>query len=118
MGICHHCERPYESRRSTKKFCSDTCRVYFNRCTQNASESPYKRRENLEYWNRVNYAYELYLKHPALERDNWLQEYIDNPTTKKITCNPDLLRSLKPNIAKVCNRYTQYKFGVNIRDYY
>ena len=89
-----------------------------NRCTQNASESPYERRENLEHWDRVNYAYELHVKHPVLERDNWLQGHIDNPTTKKITCNPDLLRSPNPIIAKICNRYTQYKVGVNIRDYY
>lgn len=88
---CKHCDSPYTTRRSTKLFCSDKCRVYHNRSTQNSQHSPTKRRENMEYFDRANYALELYRECGSNYREQWLQDYIDNPTTKKIVCNPSLL---------------------------
>ena len=37
----------------------------------------------MEYFDRVNFALELYFKTPPEQRDEWIQNYIDNPTTKK-----------------------------------
>ena len=113
---CVYCEAEYTARRSTKKFCSDKCRVYHNRGLQNAENSPTIRRQNTEYFDRVNFALELYYK--SSDKDEWLQAYIDNPTTKKIVCNPNLLRDKRTNIAKIAHQYTRMKYGVSIRDYY
>ena len=115
---CLHCGGSFEAKRSTKKYCSDNCRQYSNRTTQNATESPAKAREQLEYYDRVNYAFELYMASPLEESDAWLQSYIDNPTTKKIVCNPALLRDENINIAKVCHSYVMETYGVSIKDYY
>jgi len=115
---CLHCGGSFEAKRSTKKYCSDKCRQYSNRTTQNATESPSKAREQLEYYDRVNYAFELYMASPLELSDAWLQSYIDNPTTKKIVCNPALLRDENINIAKVCHSYVMETYGVRIKDYY
>ena len=115
---CLQCQSLFEAKRSTKKYCSDKCRQYFNRTTQNARDSTAKAREQIEYYDRVNYAMELYLKCPPKNRDAWLQSYIDNPTTKKIICNPDLLKDSNDNIAKVCHRYVMRTYGVSIKSYY
>ena len=115
---CRQCDRPLEAQRSTKKFCGDRCRQSYNRVRQNAASSQAKSREQTEYYDRVNYAFELYNKCPQQVRDAWLQDYIDNPTTKKIVCNPDLLRAERDNIAKVCHHYVVRKYGVSIKGYY
>lgn len=115
---CPQCQSPFEGKRSTKKYCSDKCRQYFNRTTQNAKASKAKEREQIEYYDRVNYAMELYLNCPPQDRDDWIQSYIDNPTTKKIICNPDLLKGSNDNIAKVCHRYVMRTYGVSIKSYY
>ena len=118
QGICLHCGGSLEAKRSTKKYCSTRCRQCHTRPTQNADESTTKAREQLEYYDRVNYAFELYMDSPLDLRDAWLQSYIDNPTTKKIVCNPALLRDENINIAKVCHSYVMETYGVSIKDYY
>ena len=116
---CLHCGGSFEAKRITKKYCSTRCRQHHTRNTRNATECPSKAREQMEYYDRVNYALELYNNLPPPERDAWLQSYIDNPTTKKIVCNPVLLRSLDgENIAKICHDYVKRTYGVNIKDYY
>jgi hypothetical protein len=118
LGICLHCGGSFEAKRRTKRYCTDKCRQYGNRTTQNAKESPTKQREQLEYYDRVNYALELYMASPLELSNDWLQCYIDNPTTKKIACNPVLLRDEHINIAKICHNYVMETYGVSIKDYY
>lgn len=115
---CVQCGGSYKPQRSTRKYCSDKCRQYYNRTMQNASSSLAKRREQKEYYSRVNFALELYWECTPQDRAAWLQAYIDNPTTKKIVCNPDLLRASDNNIAKVCHHYVMETYGVSIKDYY
>ena len=118
LNLCLHCNSEFKRIRSTKKYCCDSCRVSYNRCVQNASHSSTKRRDNIEYFDRVNFALELYFKTPPEQRDEWIQNYIDNPTTKKITCNPSLLKDHNDNIAKICHHYVKRTYGINIKDYY
>ena len=116
---CLHCGGSFEAKRSTKKYCSTRCRQHHTRNTRNATESPSKAREQLEYYDRVKYSLELYYKCVPADRGAWVQSYIDNPTTKKIVCNPDLLRAVgEENIAKVCHSYVMETYGVSIKDYY
>ena len=115
---CLHCGGSFKAKRSTKKYCSTRCRQHHTRNTRNATESPSKAREQLEYYDRVNYAFELYMNSPLELSDAWLQSYIDNPTTKKIVCNPVLLKDENTNIAKVCHNYVMETYGVSIKDYY
>jgi hypothetical protein len=69
-------------------------------------------------------AYEMWRNTKPEDRFAWLQEYIDNPTTKKIVCNPVLLKAKVSgyphgtSIAKIANRFTKSHFGLSIRDYY
>ena len=71
------------------------------------------------YYNRVNYSCELYLDNRTQElREDWIQDYIDNPTTKKIVCNPALLNAKTINLAKIAHRYVMSAYGVSIKDYY
>ena len=101
--FCKSCGQPFEAKRSTKVFCSHKFKDYNARQkTKEANFSPTAHRTNMEYWDRVNFAMELYLKCKTQDQDTWLQRYIDNPTTKRIVCNPTLLRSSSNNIAKVC----------------
>ena len=72
----------------------------------------------MEYFDRANYALELYRECGSSSREQWLQGYIDNPTTKKIVCNPNLLREDGINIAKIAHHYKTEKYGVSIRDYF
>lgn len=116
--LCRHCGSPFEARRNTKTYCSDKCRQYYNRDVQNADCSKAKSREQEEYYDRVRYALELFEQCPPEERDAWIQSYIDNPTTKRIVCNPDLLKHPSENIAKVCHRYVMSTYGVSIKSYY
>lgn len=117
--LCKHCDKTITSKRSTKVFCSDNCRKRSSRPIQNAQSSPTKAREQREYYDRVNYSYELYLDNSTRElRDYWIQGYIDNPTTKKVVCNPALLNAKTINIAKIAHRYTMETYGVSIKDYY
>ena len=100
-------------------FCSHKCREYNARQkTKETNFSPTADRTNMEYWDRVNFAMELYLKCKTQDQDTWLQRYIDNPTTKRIICNPTLLKSSSNNIAKVCHHYVRRQYGVSIKDYY
>ena len=117
--LCKHCETKITFKRSTKVFCSDNCRKNNSRPIQNAQSSSAKAREQMEYFDRVNYSYELYLDNRTPEqRDEWVQAYIDNPTTKKIVCNPALLNAKTINIAKIAHRYVMKTYGVSIKDYY
>ena len=117
--LCKHCDNKITSKRSTKVFCSDNCRKDSSRPIQNAQSSPTKAREQMEYFDRVNYSYELYLNNRTQEqRDEWIQDYIDNPTTKKIVCNPALLNAKSINIAKIAHRFVVGAYGVSIKDYY
>ena len=117
--LCKHCDKKISSKPSTKIFCSDNCRKDSSRGLQNAQSSPTKAREQMEYYNRVNYSYELYLDNTTQEqRDEWIQAYIDNPTTKKIVCNPALLNAKTTNIAKIAHRYVVGAYGVSIKEYY
>ena len=118
IGNCLYCGNEYHAHRKTKKYCSDKCRVYDNRVPQNSKSSPTKRRENMEYFDRADYALELYRECGSNYREEWLQDYIDHPTTKKILCNPKLLRADGLNIAKIAHRFTMQKYGVSIKDYY
>jgi hypothetical protein len=117
--LCKNCNNQLRPKRSTKLFCSDNCRKNNSRPIQNAQSSPTKAREQMEYYDRVNYSYELYLYNRTQEeRDEWIQAYIDNPTTKKIVCNPALLNAKTINIAKIAHRYVMGTYGVSIKDYY
>ena len=117
--LCKSCGEPFEAKRSNKVFCSHKCREYNARQkTKEENFSPTAHRTNMEYWDRVNFAMELYLKCKPQDRDAWLQRYIDNPTTKRIVCNPTLLKSSSNNIAKVCHHYVRRQYGVSIKDYY
>ena len=62
-------------------------------------------------------ALELYRECASNYREKWPQDYIDNPTIKKIACNPSLLRGDGINIAKIAHRFTMSKYGVSIKDY-
>ena len=117
IGECEYCGGDYQAERRSKRFCSEKCRVYANRVPQNSQNSPTKRRENMEYFDRAEYALELYRDCGDNHREQWLQDYIDHPTTKKILCNPHLLRDEGVNIAKIAHRFTMSKYGVSIRDY-
>ena len=117
--LCKSCGETFTAKRSTKVFCSPKCREFNARQKTKAQAfSPIARRTNMEYWNRINYAMELYLNCKPSDRDDWIQNYIDNPTTKRIVCNPTLLKSNSNNIAKVCHHYVSRMFGVSIKDYY
>lgn len=117
--LCKSCGETFTAKRSTKIFCSHKCREYNPRQKTKAEDfSPTAHRTNMEYWNRVNYAMELYLECKPKDRGDWIQNYIDNPTTKRIVCNPELLNSISNNIAKVCHHYVRGMFGVSIKDYY
>ena len=117
--LCKNCNNQLKPKRSTKLFCSDNCRKNNSRPIQNAQSSPTKAREQMEYYDRVNYSYELYLYNRTQEqRDEWIQAYIDNPTTKRIVCNPALLNAKTINIAKIAHRYVMKTYGVSIKDYY
>ena len=56
--LCKHCDKKITSKRSTKIFCSDNCRKDSSRGLHNPQSSPTKAREQMEYYNRVNYSYE------------------------------------------------------------
>ena len=117
--LCKSCGETFTAKRSTKVFCSPKCQEFNARQKTKAQAfSPTARRTNMEYWNRVNYAMELYLNCKPSDRNDWIQNYIDNPTTKRIVCNPTLLKSNSNNIAKVCHHYVSRMFGVSIKDYY
>lgn len=117
--ICKNknCNNEFTPKRSTKKFCSENCRKRNNEPKQNAQESPTKAREAMEYWDRVNLGLENLYKTKPIQRATYIQDYINNPTTAKITCNPTLLRSPKNNIAKVANRFTRQVYGMGIQKY-
>jgi len=117
--ICKNknCNNEFTPTRSTKKFCSENCRKYNGRPKQNAQESPTKAREAMEYWDRVNLGLENLYKTKPIQRATYIHDYINNPTTAKITCNPTLLRSPKNNIAKVANRFTRQVYGMGIQKY-
>ena len=87
---CKHCDSPYTARRSTKLFCSDKCRVYHNRATQNSQDSPTKRRKWAESFES-NFPLELFRKFG----NNYREDCI--------------------NIAKIARHYTTEKYGVSIR---
>ena len=59
--LCKQCDTKITFKRSTKVFCSDNCRKNNSRPIPNAQSSPAKAREQMEYFDRVNYSYELYL---------------------------------------------------------
>ena len=116
---CLYCGSPiWEERRGRRKYCGDTCRVYFNRDKQNSVESLSKRRQNEEHYDRAIVALEMYTNTPLEKREEWLQSYIDNPTTKNILTNPILLESSKKTITQIADDYTQRTYGVKIYDYY
>jgi hypothetical protein len=121
------CIQSFSYIRKTKVYCSANCRKRANELTQNSQHSLAKRSDNMVYWDRVNLGMENLLKQPNVDRASWLQAYIDNPTTAKITGNPALLRatpsnqrySERPsnNIAKIANRFTQQVYRVSIKTY-
>ena len=115
--FCKHCNALMVSVRLSKVYCNATCRQAGNRTKKTGFNSAEYRRK-LEYWDRVNYSLELYYKCKTNDRDQWLQSYIDNPTTKWIVCNPELLRSSKANIAKLCHHYVMRTYGVSMKAYY
>ncbi|MDO4502004.1 MAG: hypothetical protein Q4D06_02370 [Coriobacteriia bacterium] len=41
ISVCEHCGKFYESRRSTKRFCSDSCRVLAKRKPKSTENQPY-----------------------------------------------------------------------------
>jgi len=121
------CDEEFTFQRSDKIYCSPNCRKRATERTQNRTESADKRRRDEEYWDRVNLAFENLLKQPPTSRAEWLQDYIDHPTTSKITGNPALLKATSfdsrglnrkvNNIAKIANRFTQQVYGVSIKIY-
>ena len=116
---CLYCGSPiWEERKGRRKYCNSSCRSYFNRNTQNSIDSITKRRANEEYFDRVRVAFEMYKEVQIDKRDEWLQGYIDNPTTKHILTNSALLKSNEMNIVKVADNYVQATYGVRIYDYF
>jgi|TARA_R110000744_G_scaffold125621_2_gene231278 hypothetical protein len=57
------------------------------------------------------------MKQIPISRAQWLQDYIDNPTSKRILCNPQLLLSDSNNLAKIANRFTKTVYRVSINTY-
>jgi hypothetical protein len=57
------------------------------------------------------------MQRPPAGRSDWLQNYIDNPTTSKILGNPELLKETDNNITKVANRFTQQVYRTSIKVY-
>ena len=117
LKLCKHCNEPMLVVRATKIYCNATCRQAGNRA-ENTDFSPEESRRKLEYWDRVNYALELYDNCKPEDRDEFIQNYIDNPTTKWILCNPELLQSSNNNIAKVSHHYVMRTYGVSMKAYY
>jgi hypothetical protein len=111
------CGTIFQYSRSTAKYCSDNCRQSACRPRQNSFDSPTKRRTNLEYWDRALLGYDNLMKQMPISRAQWLQDYIDNPTSKCILCNPQLLMSDRNNLAKIANRFTKTVYGVSIKTY-
>jgi hypothetical protein len=111
------CRTIFQYSRSTAKYCSDNCRQSACRPRQNSFDSPTKRRTNLEYWDRASLGYDNLMKQIPISRAQWLQDYIDNPTSKRILCNPQLLLSDSNNLAKIANRFTKTVYRVSINTY-
>jgi len=111
------CRKPFSYLRITKKYCSSNCRKRNNEFCQNSEQSISKRRRNEEYFDRVRWAFHDLIRRPPMERSNWLQHYIDNPTTSKILGNPKLLNDSDNNIAKIANRFTQQVYRTPIKIY-
>ena len=118
MIECEWCGKRAVQMRATKRFCSQNCSNKSSRVRQNAATSPTKRREEEEYWDKVNYGFELFMQLDVADRDPWMQKYIDDPRNKKIVCNPKLLGHRHLNIAKLANSFTQSKYGKTILKYY
>ncbi|MDA9164238.1 hypothetical protein N9832_04010 [Amylibacter sp.] len=63
--------------RANKKFCTSNCRKRHSEPKRNSQESPTKRRENAEFFDRaLRLAEDLYSKPPA-ERDDYMKVLID-----------------------------------------
>ena len=99
IKICEHCGTAYEARRSTKRFCSDTCRVYANRPLQNAYNSPTKRRKDAEFFDAALRIGEALYALPLDQQLGYMQDLIaqareGNSKLRQILTNRKLL---KPN---------------------
>lgn len=97
--ICEHCGAAYEARRSTKRFCSDTCRVYANRPLQNAYNSPTKRRKDAEFFDAALRIGEALYALPLDQQLGYMQNLITQARNgdsklRQILTNHKLL---KPN---------------------
>ena len=121
--VCPACGSGFPTR-GNKIYCSKKCSRNAARTTQNRTSSLSKAREEELYWSRVSMAYEMWRNTKPEDRFAWLQGYIDNPTTKKIVCNPALLNAKGSgyphgtNIAKIAHNFTKSHYDLSIRDYY
>ena len=115
--LCKHCDKTITSKRSTKIFCSDNCRKRSSKPIQNSLHSPTTRRENMERKDRIRWAIVNLTDKDPVDRSQWLQDYINNPTSARIVGNPYLLSSKDNNIAKVANRFTQQVYRCDIKTY-
>ena len=111
------CSTIFQYLRSNAKYCSGMCRQIVCRPRQNSFDSPTKRRTNMEYWDRALLGYHNLMSQMPWARSQWLQDYIDTPTSQYILCNPQLLASDSNNLAKIANRFTQQVYRVSIKTY-
>ena len=119
LRVCSRigCLTTFNYVRNTKLYCSDNCRKRATETPQNSIENLDTRRRNLEYFDRVKWALINLIQQGEYDRSQWLQDYIDNPTSARIVGSPKLLTSHNNNIAKVANRFTQQVYRCSIKTY-
>tara|TARA_R110002126_G_scaffold151759_1_gene298796 strand:+ start:125 stop:652 length:528 start_codon:yes stop_codon:yes gene_type:complete len=115
--LCKNCNSEIISKHKAKIFCTGNCRKRHNKPIQNSLHSPTTRRENIERLDRIRWGIVNLTDHFPVDRGQWLQDYIDNPTSARVVGNPHLLRSGGNNIAKVANRFTQQVYRYDIKTY-
>ena len=74
--LCEYCKKHIEGR-PNKRFCSSNCRKRFSEPKRNARNSPTKRRENTELFDRAFKLSEALYSLPISERLGYMKELID-----------------------------------------
>lgn len=96
---CEYCEKEFPYRKN-KRFCSENCRKYANRPTQNGQESPTKKRELIERYDlAILLGEQLYDLKPD-QRLGFIKDLIDRARggekqLRHILSNPEL-RKIDP----------------------
>lgn len=100
---CLHCNKPIESKRKTKKYCSSTCKqyAYLRRFVEITSEKP-EERESV----------------PLSASENFVSETKNEISTEKLSCkkeNDSGYKKIKPKILSVLE---DYSFHVDYHAHY